>query len=499
MGTEIELKFDVEPGARRALASVPALAGRPRRTLMRSIYFDTPEAILASRGMALRLRREGRRWVQTLKAGTTGTGGVHSRGEWDFERRGATLDVTLLGGTPFAELEDPEAVAKRLAPVFEVRFVREAWTVQPVAGARLEVALDQGSVEAMSRTAPVCEVEIECLEGAPAHAFDLARTVMEHVPLRASAVSKAERGYRLLGHDRPRPVKAAKVHLDAAMTPADAARAVIAAGLAQLQANDAGLATGNDPEYVHQARVAMRRMRSALRMFRREIGIDRARRWRDALARTSRALGRSRDWDVFALRMLPAALEEHGDAALAARLKRRVARRRSREREAAREALRAGAHALALLEISQWIAHAEPAADPAPRSTLVELAARIIRKRRKRLFTRALMLGSADCAEQHRVRIDAKRLRYALDALGSLFRPKPLEPFAATVEALQDVLGDCNDAATAIGLVGELDAPAEFEAFARGWFAARAAASPQLLEPLVAELTRPRRDWLKKG
>jgi len=80
MGTEIELKFDVEPEARRALASVPALAGRPRRTLMRSIYFDTPEALLASRGMALRLRREGRRWVQTLKAGTSGTGGVHSRG-----------------------------------------------------------------------------------------------------------------------------------------------------------------------------------------------------------------------------------------------------------------------------------------------------------------------------------------------------------------------------------------------------------------------------------
>ncbi|HEX4333307.1 MAG TPA: CHAD domain-containing protein [Usitatibacter sp.] len=497
MGTEIELKFDVAPSARRALASLPALAGKPRRTRMRSIYFDTPEALLARNGMALRLRREGRRWVQALKAGSSGTGGVHSRGEWEFDRRGATLDVTLLAGTPFEKLGDCESLASRLAPVFEVHFVRDAWTVEPSPGTRLELALDRGSVEANSRTAPVCEVEIECLEGAPAHAFDLARTVMERVPLRASAVSKAERGYRLLRDDRARPIKAVKLHLHASMAPADAARAVIGAGLAQLQANDAGLAEGSDPEYVHQARVAMRRMRSALRMFRREIGIERAGRWHDALAETSRALGRSRDWDVFGLRTLPTALGELGDAALAVRLKRRVARRRAREREAAREALRAGTHAAALLEIAQWLARADGVEDPTPRSSLVEFASRVIAKRRKRLFTRALFLGTANPAEQHRVRIDTKRLRYALDALGSLFRQKPLETFAATVEGLQDALGDCNDAATAMRLVGELGAPPEFEAFARGWFAGRATASPQLVEPLVAQLTRKRREWLR--
>ena len=281
------------------------------------------------------------------------------------------------------------------------------------------------------------------------------------------------------------------------MTPADAARAVVAAGLAQLQANDAGLAVASDPEYVHQARVAMRRMRSALRMFRREIGIDRAKRWRDALGDTSRALGRSRDWDVFAMHTLPGALAEYGDEGLARRLKGRVQRRRGRERQAAREALRSPAHACALLEISQWIAHADGAADPQPRAPLADFAARVIRKRRKRLFTRALLLGSLGAAEQHRVRIDTKRLRYALDALGSLFRRKALEPFAKTVEDLQDALGECNDAATAMTLVGELAAPPEFEAFARGWFAGRARGEPQGLEPLVAELTRKRREWLK--
>ncbi len=76
------------------------------------------------------------------------------------------------------------------------------------------------------------------------------------------------------------------------MTPADAARAIVGAGLAQLQENAAGLEGGSDPEFVHQGRVAMRRMRSALQLFRREIGVARAKAWIEALGETSRALGR---------------------------------------------------------------------------------------------------------------------------------------------------------------------------------------------------------------
>lgn len=497
MATEIELKFDVAPTARQAL--VPALGAKPRRTKMRSIYYDTPDAALSANAMALRLRREGRRWVQALKAGHSGTGGVHSRGEWEFERRGQALDVTLLQSTAFSTLADRDAIASRLAPAFEVTFTRDAWTVEPAPGTRLEVAFDLGRVHARRREAPICEVEIECLQGDAAHAFELARRLMARLEMNPSAVSKAERGYRLLRGEDLRPVKAHKVHLDAAASPSDAARAIVGAGLAQLQANAAGLAHGNDVEYVHQARVAMRRMRSALRLFRREIGLGRARAWRDALGETSRALGHSRDWDVFGLRTLPAALEAFGDDDLAASLKRKVARRRSRERAVAREALASPRHAGVVLEISQWLAHADPGRDPPAHESLPDFAARVVRKRRKRLLAGALMLSTLTPAEQHRVRIDAKRLRYALDGLGSLFKPEALESFADSVEALQDALGDSNDAATAAVLVAALDAPKPFADFARGWFAARVQGEAQLLEPIVAELTRRRSHWLVKA
>jgi inorganic triphosphatase YgiF len=494
---EIELKFDADPAARGSLSE--ALGGKSKRTQMRSIYFDTPEGALSSNGMALRLRREGRRWVQTLKAGHSGTGGVHSRGEWEFERSGQTLDVTLLDATAFSQLKDREAIASRLAPVFEVRFTREAWTVEPAPGAKLEVAFDVGSVEAHRREAPISEVEIECIVGEPAHAFDLARKLMAQLSLHPSAVSKAQRGYRLLRGERTRPVKAGKVHLDASLTPSDAARAIVGAGLAQLQENAAGLANGADVEFVHQARVAMRRMRSALRLFRREIGLTRAERWRDALGNTSRALGDSRDWDVFGLRTLPAALEAYGDESLAASVKRKVSRRRTQEREAARQALASPKHSAIVLEISQWLAHADRGDDPPSPEPLADFAARVIRKRRKRLLAGAMLLSTLTPPEQHRVRIDAKRLRYALDSLSSLFEPGPLELFASSVEQLQDALGDCNDAATAADLVASLEAPQAFADFARGWFAARVRCDAELLEPIVAELTRRRSHWLVKA
>ena len=499
MTTEIELKFDLAPEARgRLTAAATALAGaNPRRRRMRSLYFDTPERALAQREMALRLRREGRRWVQTLKAGRSGTGGLHRREEWENARPGPTLDLSVLAETPLARL-DGARIRKRLGPVFEVNFTRTAWQLAPAPGCRLEIALDMGEVASGRLTAPICEVEIECLEGDPGRAFDLAARLMEEVALHPSATSKAQRGYRLARDESTGPVKSARVRLDAAMTPLDAARVIVAAGIAQLQANEEGVLASNDPEFVHQARVALRRTRSALRLFRREIGEARVHRWLDALGETARALGRSRDWDVFATRSIPAALEAFGDAALARSLRARVAHRRRLERVRARETLRSPHYAEVLLDLARWLAGADgDGAGKTPAEPLADFAARVIRKRHRKLLAGALALGDLTPAELHRVRIDTKRLRYGVDSLAALFKPRPLATFAASLEAMQESLGDSNDAATALRLLAELAAPETFAAFARGWFASRERGDAAVLEPIVAQVARHRRTWLR--
>jgi len=496
---EIELKFDLAPQARAKLAGSAALSGAsPRRTKMRALYFDTPGHELGRAQMALRLRREGRRWVQTLKAGRSGTAGLHDRREWEHERPEPTLDLSLLEHTPLARIDDAGQVRERLAPVFEVQVTRTTWTLAPEPGTRLEVALDSGEVASGQSTAPICELEIECLEGDPARAFDLATQLMGEVPLHPSAVTKAQRGYRLAGGERPRPVKAGKVELDRAMTPMEAARLVIGAGVAHLQANEEGVLGSPDPEFIHQARVSLRRTRSALRMFRDVIGRGRAKAWSDALGTTGRSLGRARDWDVFATRALPGALEAFGDEKLARRLKARAARHRRIERERARESIRSRAHAEVLLEIARWLAHADGRSiEPVSPGSLPEFAERALRRQHKKVLAGASMLAGLSAAERHRVRVHAKRLRYGIESLASLFKPRALEAFTVSLEALQDSLGNANDAVNALALVLALNPPQSFADFARGWFGARERDDSAVLESIVAMIARHRRSWLR--
>ena len=489
--TEVELKFAVDRASRARLARCPPLAGvRPVRRRVWTLYFDTPDGEIARNGMALRLRRVDGRWIQGLKAGKSGRGGLHAREEWEFDRDGPGIDLAAFAATPLARLRDAGRLHERLAPVFEVDFVRTAWTVAPRRGSRLEVALDVGRVATRTRSEPIAELEIECLEAGAGAAFDFALALLRHVRLRPSAVTKAQRGYRLLRGTPPLPARTKPVALRPSLTPLEAARAVIGPALEQLQANEDGLLRSDDPEFVHQARVALRRMRSALRIFRAAIGRDRARAWREALGGFAAALGGARDWDVFAHETLPPALAACRDAALARRLQARADRRRAGERAAARRALASPAHARVVLELARWLAGAEPPSAGTSRAPLAPFATRVLRKRHKRLLAGARRLASLDAEGRHRVRIDAKRLRYAVDGLASVFESRRVKRYRRALAGLQDQLGTANDAVSAARLVAALDPPAAFAAFARDWYAARARLHPRRIERLVDRLAR---------
>ena len=497
--TEIELKFSLDPASHALLRRASVLApAHPSRRRTSSLYLDTPDCELAKREMALRLRQTGRRWVQTLKAGRSGTGGLHAREEWEYPRSSPEVDLALFAHTPLRDMPRVETLHERLVPAFEVNLVRTAWHLAPAPGSRLEVVLDFGAVESRGHREAISEIEIECVEGDASHAFDLAARLLEEVPLHPSAVTKAQRGYRLFRGARARPVKAGEVRLDEAMTTLAAARAVIGAGLDQLQANEEGLLTATDPEFVHQARIALRRTRGALRMFRDVVGAERAEGWRTALDEVARSLGAARDWDVFATQTFPAVAAAYGDATLARALARRGALRRRRERETARLAVRSPRYARVILDFARWLAEDAPAQPAVDGEPITAFASRVVRKRHKRLLADANRLSQLSVAVRHKVRIDAKRLRYSVDGLASVFNPKRVKRYTQSLAALQDALGQTNDAATAARLLAELEPPRPFAAFARGWFAARAQGDPAALEALVKRLGATRRFWLKK-
>src|SRR5262249_14932028 len=133
-------------------------------------------------------------------------------------------------------------------------------------GSDLTLVLDEGSIDAGGRSAPVSEIELEVEQGRPSAAFEFARALERVAPLILAAKSKAERGYDLLTDKRSGAAKAAAVALATNMTVEQAFRAIGRECLRQVVANRPAVERG-DPEGVHQMRVGLRRLRAAISIF----------------------------------------------------------------------------------------------------------------------------------------------------------------------------------------------------------------------------------------
>ena len=228
---EIELKLLLAPGDAARLRAHPLLAqyapGAPQQLAMHDIYFDTPDLQLCRQQAGLRVRQVGGRWVQTLKAGGSSEGGLHSRHEWESEVAGPQADLDALDAAigrkqPVRALLRQADVRASLQPVFSTRIERTAWQLHTPQGGHIECVLDQGVIEsgsgAQRRSVAISEIELELRHGPAASLFDVALALLQDVPLQLGHMSKAERGYRLAASHALRAVKAQPVQLDQGMT-----------------------------------------------------------------------------------------------------------------------------------------------------------------------------------------------------------------------------------------------------------------------------------------
>ncbi|MDE2343646.1 MAG: CYTH domain-containing protein [Betaproteobacteria bacterium] len=199
---EIELKLAAPPAVLEQVLALPALASLIRSpasdSTLISHYYDTPDCALRRHGMALRLRRVGGRWVQTLKSKGRVEEGLATRLEFDHPSDGATLDFSEVPDAALRAFLESPAVRPRLAPCFTTEFRRVAQQLDCPDGTVVELALDRGEVRAGGAAAPIAEVELELLSGNPERLQELGALLQRHLPLVAEPVSKAERGYRLL-------------------------------------------------------------------------------------------------------------------------------------------------------------------------------------------------------------------------------------------------------------------------------------------------------------
>lgn len=447
---EIELKLALDPGSAAGLPRHPALAAtKAVRRRLRSVYLDTPNWDLMRHGVALRLRRAGRRWLQTLKAESASVGALTRRPEWEVELPRGHHD---LGRFPpeaqalLAALSREGVALDLVGPAFVTDFQRTAWLLEH-GGATMEVALDVGEIRAGSRSQPLCEVEIELKAGAREALFDLALELLARVPMAVEPRSKAVRGYALAGALATRPVKAGAIALDPGLDAGQAWGMLAEAALAQMVSNVPGfLLAPEEIEYLHQARIGLRRLRAVAGL---APGLGRAPpAWDGGLKALMAQLNGARDWDVLLHETLPRLERVLVDPPLGQALRRRLAREAEVARETARAAFSNPEFTRLVLEIGRDLLSPPPGGE-----ALQPWAAACLEKHWRKTRQRGKGFSALDAAGRHRLRLAAKRLRYAADVLAPAFGEAG--PFLDCLGAIQTRLGAMQDSVVAIGLLSQ--------------------------------------------
>lgn len=467
MMIETELKLHIAAGHLAVLRRHPflrALSVAPARTVkLYSVYYDTAELKLRRHGMALRLRRIGTRWVQTLKGGGQVSAGLHQRNEWEMPVAAEQLDFDALarsGGVL------PRGVRRHLQPVFVTDFSRSIRLLD-FEGARIELGLDSGEIRAGRSLFPISEVELELKSGEPMQLFRLALALLDLVPLRVEHTSKAEYGYRLFAAGNPAPVKGSFPVLHRGQHPAAALQAMMVACLAQVQANVPGALLELDEEYLHQVRVGLRRLRVVLAIARRVHDDAEATALREQVARLCTDLGHAREWDVFVsqtLRTVAARLPD--DSGIRALLQ-ASERKRKQLHAATVDSLDSPDFQRMLLRFGAWLQSAQWQEPGIP---LQRFARRILQKQQRKVLAQGAAL-QVNPAQLHALRVACKKLRYSVEMFASLFAAAGGKAYLAKLSAVQDDLGALHDIAIADQLLGELDGRQRRDTleFVRGW------------------------------
>ena len=486
---EVEVKLEAAPAVlREAFSLAPFAEAAPGRAhTFETTYFDTADNALSRAGLALRIRRAGRRRTMTLKWTPQGEAGAFTRGELEAVIHADAPDPQLLGPEAAHMIEQASGgvpLEARSKTIFKRRAAIVSFN-----GAQIEAAQDEGRILAGDRKARIAELELELKSGDPAALFEFAAGLTAF-GFRVAAAPKGLRGHWLAMGEAPRETRAIAAGLSPDARLDDAIAAILSANLKQFVANWPALSQ-DCPEAVHQMRVALRRLRSALGLFNRAMPCDAFTRFREEAKRIASAMGPARDQDVLF------DLVEHGPAQALGRdasfdaLMKASGRKRAAAYKSVRALIEAPETSRFVLEMQAMIARREwraPQADAvdaqhdAPsEASAPAFAAQALDKLDKKARKRGKNLVELAPEQRHEARIALKNLRYAADFFAPLFgRGRGARRFLRAIGDLQEALGAYNDAIVARSIVAELEQAAGLAAgraggAVAGW-AARGAA-----------------------
>jgi inorganic triphosphatase YgiF len=452
---EVELKLELPPSALpqfRKLPLIRALQASAKRSTQVSVYFDSDKQKLRRHGLLLRVRRIGDRHIQTIKA--TQNSNILSRNEWESEIADGQPDLAQARGTALDRLLTGK-FHRKLKPQFETRVRRTVFPLERD-GTVIELALDVGTIDTGAASMGLCEIELELARGGKEDLFDVARLLARALPVQLALTSKSERGYRLVDGAQGAPIKFAAIALTPDMPARDAFSDIGRACLRQIAGNEPAVLK-DDGEGVHQMRIGLRRLRTAISLFAALLEDPQTEKVKAGLKWLTAELGPARELDVLIARVVKPVRQRRSGWDDIPKLSQQFAGQRVAALARAREAIASERYRLLKIEIAAWL---ETGDWLAPQDDLVRdrgglpietFAAEQLSLRSGKLRKGAKSFAELDARQRHKLRIQAKKLRYATDFFGSLFSAKQAgkrrAKFLAALEAVQACLGDLNDIA----------------------------------------------------
>ena len=449
---EVEVKLELPPASLRALKKVPLFKRRPKHTSEVSVYFDTDKHKLRKNGLMLRVRQIRDRYVQTIKA--TNNSGPFERDEWEAELAGQEPDLRMAKGTALERLAN-DKLQRQLRPLFETRVHR---SVYPIADDRRAIALtvDRGSIDTGNQSMPLCEIELELQRGKLADLFDVARELTRTLPASIAVKSKSQRGYELIDGTQYAPVKGTAIDLQLDAITRDAFRTIGIACLGQIIGNEPAVLR-DDPEGVHQMRVGLRRLRAGMSLFSDLLRDPQTAAIKSELKWLATELGPARELEVLVNRVIAPMKKQRVPWEGVPSLGQQITKKRKAAVTRAKNAVKSARFRALTLELAAWL---QAGQWTTPQDDLVRdrgdlritvFAAEQLTRRWRKLRKKRKPLAQLDAPSRHKLRIQAKKLRYAVEFFASLFASrrqiKRRGSLLQGLEQLQDSLGELNDIA----------------------------------------------------
>jgi inorganic triphosphatase YgiF len=428
---EVELKFELDGRAAKEVRRHGLLADVAHKTQSQtSVYFDTDKGEVHKAGYSLRVRQIGDCFTQTVKTNGS-SAGLFDRGEWESPVEQMEPNLKGLDWTPLGKLK---ALNRKVEPVVCSDVERTTWLIDRD-GSVIEAVLDTGTVSAGEAESKFHELELELKAGKPKALFDFAQELGKAVSLEVGVLSKEERGLMLadgaFGHEH----KASDLDIDDSMDAGEVFASIVHECIRHFRLNEPLIITQRNPKALHQARVALRRLRTAFSFFRPAIQQASPEPLRNELREFLTPFGEARNLDVF--------LDRLGDD-LSWRDRRKLTSAREETYDQVIGTLKAQRSRDMFLDLVEWTASGDWRKDAASTQILKFAAPRFDAVWRK-VKRRGAQVGDLEEHQLHRLRINVKKLRYAIEFLAPLYARKRVRKFASSLEEMQDCLGLIHD------------------------------------------------------